>query len=61
MPASITATPSGSSRSLEAPRDLAAEAVVAQPGVADARDQDPADALLAHGCTTSTSGAKKNR
>ena len=45
----------------EAPRHLAAEAVVAQPGVADAGDEDPRLALGAHGSITSTSGAKKNR
>ena len=46
---------------LESPGDLATEAIVSQPGVADTGDQDPADPLLVHGCTTSTSGAKKNR
>ena len=30
---------------LEPARDLAAEAVVAQPGVADAGDEDPSDAV----------------
>ena len=61
MPKSITATPGGQLALAQPPGDLAAEAVVAQPGVADAGDQDLLLTLGAHDSITSTSGAKKNR
>ena len=61
MPKSPTLTPEGSSRACRRRDDLAAEAVVAQPRVADAGDEDLLLGRLRHVWHTSTSPVKKNR
>ena len=61
MPKSSTLTPLGSSRSPEHPHDLAAEAVVLHPRVADAGHQDLRASLAHAALQGSISPAKKNR
>ena len=61
MPKSITCTPGGQLALGQQLGDLAAEAVVAQPGVADPGDEDLLGPLGGLGSCGSTSSAKKNR